>query len=532
MAMLQRIGKDPERRRLTLRYLANGKEGLLAFARDWCWTYDPRAQGKMPKRMPYTPWKRHIELLSELYDAEAEQRPLFIEKSRDVGVTWTVAGVYFVWRWLFTPGWTGTIGSRKLDLLDKEGDPKSTFEKVRTLIRCLPKWMRPVGFALNNSRYSAYCRLINPANGAFIGGEGGPDMGRGGRSSMYMIDEWGFVSNADAVLAAVSENTKVIIYATTSTGPETRAAKMRNSGAIRLFRFHWSDDPRRPKNYRDEYARKFGEEIAAHELDISWEQVGTQIFIPRLWLDACVNFAIDPRGAKVGGMDVADSGTGETVLVYRHGAVVSWVRAWSNIDTGESSRRVVSELESEGAEYLFFDATGVGAGVKGGVDTIERYREERNQTPLSFTSYGVHVGVPATKDRLTDDGRERECRDRFSNLKAEMWWRFRVRVERTYQRVMGIQHWPDEECVSLPADEKLLEQLSTPRITMSTAGLVAVESKDSLARRGIPSPDRADALILAFYPHLPARVAKVTQQSFRPPPSINPARAMASIWKR
>jgi len=37
-----------------------------------------------------------------------------------------------------------------------------------------------------------------------------------------------------------------------------------------------------------------------------------------------------------------------------------------------------------------------------------------------------------------------------------------------------------------------------PRIQTNERGLLKVESKDSLRRRGVASPDRADALVLAF----------------------------------
>jgi hypothetical protein len=57
---------------------------------------------------------------------------------------------------------------------------------------------------------------------------------------------------------------------------------------------------------------------------------------------------------------------------------------------------------------------------------------------------------------------------------------------------------PVEECISIPNDAKLISQLSVPKIQANERGLLKIESKESLRRRGTSSPDRADALVLAF----------------------------------
>ena len=48
--------------------------------------------------------------------------------------------------------------------------------------------------------------------------------------------------------------------------------------------------------------------------------------------------------------------------------------------------------------------------------------------------------------------------------------------------------------------ENLTEELSTPRKSFDSAGRVKVESKDDLKKRGIPSPNIADAFIMANLP--------------------------------
>jgi hypothetical protein len=39
-----------------------------------------------------------------------------------------------------------------------------------------------------------YMRIINPDNGATITGEAGDNIGRGGRTTMYFLDEWALLN--------------------------------------------------------------------------------------------------------------------------------------------------------------------------------------------------------------------------------------------------------------------------------------------------------------------------------------------------
>jgi hypothetical protein len=84
------------------------------------------------------------------------------EKSRDMGVTWLCVG-FAVWMWLFHPGTVVGFGSRKEEYVDKIGDPKSIFWKIRQFIALLPVEFRPAGYI--ESRHAPHMRIINPENG-------------------------------------------------------------------------------------------------------------------------------------------------------------------------------------------------------------------------------------------------------------------------------------------------------------------------------------------------------------------------------
>jgi hypothetical protein len=75
--------------------------------------------------------------------------------------------------------------------------------------------------------------------------------------------------------------------------------------------------------------------------------------------------------------------------------------------------------------------------------------------------------------------------DEFGNARAEWYWSLRLAF--------------DEGSIDLdPADEDLLAQLVSIKYRLDSRGRIWVESKDDMRKRGLPSPDRADALCYAF----------------------------------
>ena len=73
---------------------------------------------------------------------------------------------------------------------------------------------------------------------------------------------------------------------------------------------------------------------------------------------------------------------------------------------------------------------------------------------------------------------------RFRNRRAELFWRLREALERGE--------------VSLPDDEELHADLSALRYQFTQDGRIQIESKDECRKRLGRSPDRADALALAW----------------------------------
>ena len=169
----------------------------------------------------------------------------------------------------------------------------------------------------------------------------------------------------------------------------------------------------------------------------------------------------DEREPVYIGVDVARFGADKSVLIARRGQRVI---ATKSLDREMDTMRVAGEAalmaNDLGAEAVFVDENGVGGGV------CDRLKE------VGAPVYGVQFGRRAPHPT------------RFANLRSEIFWELR--------RLMN------DHLIALPQDEILAAQLLSLRYDVTSSGQVKLESKRETRKKGVPSPDRADALALAF----------------------------------
>jgi hypothetical protein len=72
----------------------------------------------------------------------------------------------------------------------------------------------------------------------------------------------------------------------------------------------------------------------------------------------------------------------------------------------------------------------------------------------------------------------------YRNLKAELWYRARA--------------WLEARDCKMAKDEVLIAELATVRYSFTSNGKIQIEGKDEIRKRGLPSPDKADAFVLTF----------------------------------
>ena len=159
-------------------------------------------------------------------------------------------------------------------------------------------------------------------------------------------------------------------------------------------------------------------------------------------------------------VDVARFGSDSSVILRRRGNTVEDVQALNQKDTMQLVGRIAAAIREHNPAHVLVDEIGVGAGV------VDRLRE------LGHPVRGINVGHRARQPNL------------FINLRAEAYWNLAERFR--------------EGFLTIPPDNELISQLSTLRYDFDSQGRVKIESKDEIRKRHLPSPDKADALMLSF----------------------------------
>jgi phage terminase large subunit len=167
----------------------------------------------------------------------------------------------------------------------------------------------------------------------------------------------------------------------------------------------------------------------------------------------------------VWGVDVARFGDDRTALAKRQAnKLLEPIRWWHSTDLMATGGRLRAEYD--GTHYdmrpwaILIDVIGLGAGV------YDRCKE------LGLPVKAINVGEAAS------------TRENCMRLRDELWLKGR--------------EWFQEKSCSMPQDNALIAELTAPTYTFSSTGKMVVESKADMKKRGMRSPDLADAFLLTF----------------------------------
>lgn len=495
------IRSTPDPRSVATKYYGND---CAAFVRDCCITYDPRNPSKgLLARMPFIPFPKQIELIGFILGLMDGQEDGLIEKSRDMGATWICCAVS-VWMWLYCDGSAVGWGSRKEQLVDKLGDPDSIFEKIRMTIRSLPEYCLPDGF--NEKANLSYMKCLNPSNDSTITGEAGDNIGRGGRSSIYFKDESAHYERPELIEASLGDNTNVQVDISSVCGEGTVFHRKRMSGTVGLFIMDWRDHPGKDQAWYDKRREKALSQglghVFAQEVDRDYAAAVEGVFIPSEWvkasIDAHIKLGITPSGKRRAGQDVADEGGDKNALIGMHGQVIIHIDQWADGDTGVTAKKAWNYCVDSRMDQLIYDSIGVGAGVKAKTNELAEMFPDVTLDVVGFNAGG---GVVNPDAEYSD---EKTNRDMFSGAKAQAWWILRDRFHDTYMAVIEGKQIPAERIISIPSGlpfaDELISELSRPKREEDESGKVRVEPKKKMKRRGIKSPNLADALVMCYAP--------------------------------
>jgi len=169
---------------------------------------------------------------------------------------------------------------------------------------------------------------------------------------------------------------------------------------------------------------------------------------------------LDLKEPLVYGVDVARFGDDRTVLLKRQGNIVYPPIVWHGQDLMQTVGRVMHEAAIDHPSEICVDSIGLGAGV------ADRLREQE------MNVRDVNVGEVSALNPI--------C----SKLRDDLW--------------VQVKDWLGKRTCKLPKNEDMRADLIGPTYAFLSNGKLKVESKAEMKKRGLKSPDIADALCLTF----------------------------------
>ena len=230
------------------------------------------------------------------------------------------------------------------------------------------------------------------------------------------------------------------------------------------------------------------------------------VIIKRSWIRAAIDadkkLGIEPTGKKRVGFDVADTGDDLCATVAAHGFKATHCDEWKAREDEllKSAGRAHALARQLGAD-IDFDSIGVGAFAGAHFKALN----EEHVTSIAYRGFNAGSGVLNPDDKVDpNDPKSPTNKDFYANLKAQTWWEVARRFRNTFNAVEKGETFADTDLIAISSDcehlDTLIDELATPRKDVDNAGRSKVESKKDLAKRDIPSPNKADAFVMAFAP--------------------------------
>lgn len=161
------------------------------------------------------------------------------------------------------------------------------------------------------------------------------------------------------------------------------------------------------------------------------------------------------------GIDVAGPGEDETVLVARAGGAILETHVFAEPDPRGRVVQVLGRLKQTGRlRHVVVDEVGIG---------------------YNFALHLADHGFPVLRFNA---GHRAIDAERFANAKAEACW--------------GLREWMEQGAICRLNDLETEAQLSSILYRATPSGKTEIESKEDARKRGQSSPDRAEALVMAF----------------------------------
>lgn len=250
----------------------------------------------------------------------------------------------------------------------------------------------------------------------------------------------------------------------------------------KTLHFSSLDSPLVDENYGTDIADKYGEQSNIYRIKVLGEFAKSEsdALILLEWIEAAAGRAADDRGDEIIiGVDPGRSTDKDASgIIARSGHRVLavkqvWERDLMKVagHAKEFKRQVTEAWPSLPWGYFAVDVIGLGAG------THDSLKEQGEET--------VEVDVSKPAPDLWD-----QTGPKPAGMRDHLWLEARDFIKEGGS-IRGLE---GEDC------EILKSELSGPKYSLNSKGEIVVESKKSMKKRGLHSPNLADALCLTFAP--------------------------------
>lgn len=290
---------------------------------------------------------------------------------------------------------------------------------------------------------------------------------------LFVIDEASGIPDEVFQVAegALSTEGAFVIMAANPTRMDGYFYDSHHKSRARWAALHWNgeDSPMVARSYIDDMRSKYGAESAIYRIRVRGDFAGNPDgVIPIDLIEAATLREVKPFGDEVWGLDVARFGEDRTALCRRRKNHMSAaVEAWQGKDTMQTAGIVKARYDAARVkpQAIYVDVIGLGAGV------VDRMKE------LNLPVFGINVAESPSVEA------------KYNRKRDELWFRAR--------------DWFAGRDVCMVQDDALIAELTLPSYRITSSGKIQVESKDELKKRGVTSPDLADAFCLTFAEGIP-----------------------------
>lgn len=310
---------------------------------------------------------------------------------------------------------------------------------------------------------------------------------------LFIVDEASGVADdiMEAILGTLSgEYNKLVMFGNpTRTSGTFYDSHNKDRHHYKTHKVSSMDSSRTSKKNIEMLLDKYGRDsdVARVRIFGDFPRAEADAFIPLEIVDVAVSASlnISPEWTIADlGVDVARFGDDETIIAPRIGEKVLPLATYRKQDTTATTGTVLTtarELMRAHPHlreiYIKVDDSGVGGGV------TDQLKEAIYEQRLPYKVYPV-----------VNNGKANDS-EHYENVGTEQWGVVREMLNDNLSR--HLQGGPST--VDFPNDDKLISQLTSRKYRMTSKGKIALERKEDMKKRGLQSPDRADAVVLAFY---------------------------------